>query len=76
MKDNELSITTIVRNQTTVIRESMTVREQAEAIVRSGTVASFDHNGFPYAVVEVPVLTDTIEAWINHVQKRDQTNDN
>ena len=70
MKDSEFTTTVMMKNQTTTVNESMTVREKAKGIVRSATVASFDHNGFPYAVVEVPVLVDTIEAWINHLVER------
>jgi hypothetical protein len=68
--NEEFVTTTIMKEQSVTISEYASTREQAEGIVKSATVAAFHHNGFPYAVVEVPVLTDLIETWLNHAEER------
>jgi len=63
---DEFVTTTISNGQTVTVSGYASTREQAEAIVKSATVAAFESNGYPYAVVEVPVLTDLIETWLNY----------
>jgi len=62
--DAEFTSVTFINGKQVTVNESMTTREKATAIVQSAVVVSYEHNGYPYAVVEVPVLTDTIEAWL------------
>jgi hypothetical protein len=70
MMSDEFVTTTISKGKIVTVSESMNNREKAKAIVKSATVADYDHNDYPYAVVEIPVLIDTIETWLNQKESR------
>lgn len=63
--DDELTSTTFMEGKAVTVKESMSNREKAAAIAHSAVVVEWKANGYPYAVVEIPVLVDQIEYWLD-----------